>query len=163
MSTKKKRAIIIFVTILFLITGIVFGSRYIAKPSKAKLVTGLDDAFEYYRSGGAILPPTCIYPVAYQQQYWLADGHILTMREYMLKYKRGDRTELAHFDAPPDDLIVPDIITVNDFSIKRPSREVMVIIEFNGYKAHCVMKYLAPHIMEYFPLPGWQVTSVKFS
>ena len=165
MNAKKKRVIIILAILLLLIIITVVGGLYFAKPSKVKLVTGLDDAFEYYRSGGIVSPPVSFYPDAYQQQYWFVDGHWLTMREYMLLEENKsyrNREALSHFDALPSGLIVPDVITVNDFMIKRPSREVLVIIKLNGFEAHCVMQYMSPFVMERFPRPDWQVVSVTF-
>jgi len=169
MSTKIKQVIIIVAILLFLIAIAVAGIQYFAKPSKAELVTGLDNAFEYYRSGGIVLPPVAFYPDAYQQQYWFdEDGRALTMREYMLEHKLGGSgmypgsEELSHFDTLPSDLMIPEVITLDDFIVKRPSREVVAIVAFNGYKAHCTMKYMGPYIMEWFPRPDWQVVSVQF-
>ena len=87
------------------------------------------------------------------------------MREYMLLEENKsypNREALSHFDTLPSNLIVPDEITVNDFMIKRPSREVLVILKLNGFEAHCVMKYMSPFVMEQFPRPDWQVASVTF-
>ena len=168
MNTRKKRVAIISVVLLLVITAAVVGILYYYKPTKAKLVTGLDNAFEYYRSGGTILPPVSFYPDAYQQQYWLVDGHQLTMREYMLNNKREENMPyhggegLSHFDRPPSDLIIPDMITINDFVIKRPHREVLVVLDLDGYKAHCTMEYMRPYVMEWFPPSSWQVASLTF-
>jgi len=135
--TKKKRILIIALIIASCLVMALAYYKLFNKPPKEDLLPAINEAFEYYRTGSEGNPAVYVYFLEYPEEF-------------------------VTYEPLPAGLGIPDFITSDSFTLKRPSRFVIVRILLDGYMVYCKLEYLGPYFMESYPPPAWQVVTVEF-
>ena len=134
---KRTRFIKIALIIAFCLVMVPAYFKLFNKPFKEDLLPAINEAFEYYRKGSECRPAVCVYFLEYPEEF-------------------------VTYEPLPAELDIPDFITADSFTLKRPSRYVIARIPLDGYIACCKLEYLGPYFMESYPPPAWQVVTVEF-
>jgi len=134
---KKKRLLITVLFIAFCLVMVLAYYKLFNKPSKEDLLPAINEVFEYYRTGSEGNPAVYVYFIEYPEEH-------------------------VAYEPLPAGLGIPDFITLDSFTLKRPSRFVIARIPLDGYIAYCELEYLGPYFMESYPPPAWQVVTVEF-
>lgn len=135
--TKRKGFLLTIIIIAFCLVTVLVYYRLYSKPTKEDLLPAINEAFEYYRSDSVGNPAVYIYFVEYPEEY-------------------------VTYEPLPTELNIPNYITSDSVTLKRPSRYVLASVQLDGYIAYCKIEYLGPYFMESYPPPVWQVVTVKF-
>ena len=135
--TKKKGILIAVLIIAFCLVMVLAYYGLFNKPSEEDLLPAINEAFEYYRAGSVGRPAVYVYFLEYPEEF-------------------------VTYEPLPAGLDIPDFITFDSFTLKRPSRFVIACIPLDGYIVYCKLEYLGPHFMESYPPPAWQVVTVEF-